>query len=100
MMTASAGKRVMGVETAPLQGPSSTRADEELLRDLVETMAGLPQQQTPRIKEFSADSAGRARNAAAEWLHDFSTHGPLQIESIKTAAYRDKFVAVVAYWAA
>ena len=79
-----------------MQGETTSLA----LRDLAETMAGLPRRATPRIKEFSAGSAGMARNAATEWLRDFSTHGPVQIESIKTTAYRDKFVAVVAYWAA
>ena len=70
------------------------------LRTLLESMAELPHLSTPRIMEFSADSAGEARSAAGEWLNDFSNHGPLEIKSITTTLYRDKFVAVVAYWAA
>ena len=46
----------MAVETSD-QDPNSAR-NTELMRDFVETTAGLPQQPTPLIRAFSADSAG------------------------------------------
>lgn len=75
------------------------RWNEQLLRDLSETVNRLPTQASPRIAEFSGDTAGAARNAASAWLNDFNLHGPLEIESINTGAYEGRFVAVVAYWA-
>jgi transposase len=44
----------------------------------------------PRVrhKRFAAGTAGEARTAAGEWLRDFTTHGPLQIEKIATREYQ------------
>jgi hypothetical protein len=86
----------MGV-LPPTQDPGTPTPE---LRELLETMAELPRGANPQMKEFSADSAGKARGAATEWLRDFSNHGAIEIHSIRTTAYRDKFVAVIAYWAA
>jgi hypothetical protein len=72
--------------------------NERLVRELKEKIADLPRQATPRMIEFSADTAGAARDAASSWLNDFNLHGPLEIESIKTSAYGGRFVAVVSYW--
>jgi hypothetical protein len=58
----------------------------------------MPSQPGPKIKEFTAESAAKARSDAANWLGDFSAHGPLEIASIRTMAHRGRFVAVVAYW--
>ena len=71
--------------------------ETKLLGDLARTMAELPQVSGPKIKEFSADTAGAARKAAAEWLSNFGAHGPLEIESIRTSFYKEKFVTVVAF---
>lgn len=51
----------------------------------------------PKRKVFPAESAGKARNAAVVWLHDFTRHGPLDIHSIRTAPHQDQFVAIVTY---
>ena len=53
----------------------------------------------PRVrrKRFAARTAGKARTAAGEWLHDFSRHGPLQIRTIRTECYRDTFLTMVTY---
>ena len=74
-----------------------SEGSEDPLRNLSEILAGLPIQQQPRIKEFTAESAAKARGQASDWLSDFNAHGPLEIESIRTMAYRGRFVAVVAY---
>lgn len=76
--------------------------DRKSLDDLVEeisgTIAELPRQPRIRVKEFTAESAGEARSAAARWLDDFSEHGPLDIQHIRTSEHQGKFVAVIAYW--
>jgi hypothetical protein len=74
--------------------------ETKLLGDLARSIAELPQVSGPKIKEFSADTAGAARGAATEWLSDFGAHGPLEIESIRTSLYNGKFVAVIAFYPA
>jgi hypothetical protein len=66
---------------------------------LAETLADLPRRPVVQVREFYADTAGEARNAAAEWLRDFEAHGPLDIENIQTSRQSNRFVTVVAYWA-
>lgn len=53
----------------------------------------------PRVrrKRFAERTAGQARTAAGEWLHDFSSHGPLQIRKITTDRHRDIFLTMVIY---
>ena len=74
--------------------------ETKLLADLARTMSELPQGSSPQMMEFSAYTAGAAREAAAEWLSNFRAHGPLQIESIRTSHYNGKYVAVVAFYPA
>ena len=79
------------------------RSDEsKSLDDLVGEISGaiseLPRQPRVRVKEFIAESAGEARSAAARWLDDFSEHGPLDIQNIRTSEHQNRFVTVVAYW--
>jgi hypothetical protein len=68
------------------------------LRSLDQVMSALPRQPEPNTKQFRADTAGNARRAAAAWLSDFNSHGPLHIESIKTTAHERQFLSVVTYW--
>jgi hypothetical protein len=48
-------------------------------------------------KAFEAATAGAARKAASDWLSDFTKHGPLQIESVRVFAVKERYVAVVTY---
>jgi hypothetical protein len=48
-------------------------------------------------KSFSGESPDAARNAASEWLRDFSSHGPLDIRSIRVSEEDESFVATVTY---
>ena len=90
----------MRIPTEIEASPDHPSNRPELLNDLLSTISNLPRQPIPRVREFSADTAGEARKAATEWLSDFNQHGPVQIESIRTGAYQGRFIAVVAYWAA
>ena len=79
------------------------RSDEsKSVDDLVEEISGalaeLPRQPRVLVREFVADSAGEARSAAARWLDDFTAHGPLDIQNIRTSEHQSRFVTVVAYW--
>lgn len=65
--------------------------------EIAEEVAEPPCFSEIRAEFFTADSAGRARTAATMWLSDFTIHGPLQIQSIRTAPRQDEFVAVVTY---
>ncbi len=68
---------------------------EELERDIAQSIAELPRLGPPRTWEFSAETPVKARAAAVEWLGDFGQHGPLQIETLRTVARGDLFVAVL-----
>jgi hypothetical protein len=48
-------------------------------------------------KTFAAYTAGEARKAASDWLHNFKDHGPLEIRSIRVTENRDVFTATVYY---
>src|SRR5687768_14494895 len=68
---------------------------EELDRDIAQSIAELPRLGPLRTWEFSAETPVKARAAAVEWLNDFGQHGPLQIETLRTIARGDLFVAVL-----
>jgi hypothetical protein len=70
-----------------------------LTSEIAQEVAVLQRLSERRTESFTAASAGKARTAATAWLSDFSRHGPLQIESIITAAKQDQFVTVVTYQA-
>jgi hypothetical protein len=70
---------------------------ENLARDIKESVAELPRPAPAESREFAADTPAAARLAAAVWLQDFSAHGPLEIDSIRTERRSEKFVAVVTY---
>lgn len=50
-----------------------------------------------KTKIFEAETPGKARAAASEWLSDFRQHGPLNIRAIRVEADQDAFVAVLTY---
>jgi hypothetical protein len=52
---------------------------------------------TAQSKSFPGESPNAARDAASEWLRDFSAHGPLDISSIRVSEEGDTFVATVTY---
>jgi len=91
-------ERTIGGESGAIGRIPERPRKAKLLWDLLETMSELPHRPRQRVVEFAADTPGNARKAAAAWLSDFSLHGPLQIESIRTSGYHGQFVAVVAYW--
>jgi hypothetical protein len=72
---------------------------QNLTTQIAQEVAVLPRLSEMRSERFTAASAGKARGAATAWLGDFGQHGPLQIESIRTAAEEDQYVTVVTYQA-
>lgn len=66
-------------------------------REVVDAVSQLPHQASLVVKEFRADAAGKARSAPCAWLRDFTAHGPLDIQSMRTTYFEGKFVTVVAY---
>ena len=50
-----------------------------------------------RKRSFPGESPSAARDAASLWLHDFSDHGPLDIQSIRVSEDGESFVATVVY---
>ncbi len=76
----------------PLFGPLDMQ-----FRDIMDTVSQLPHRAPLAVKEFRADAAGKARNAASAWLRDFTAHGPLDIQSVRTSYFEGKYITVVAY---
>lgn len=50
-----------------------------------------------KSKSFPGKSPNAARDAASEWLRDFSEHGPLDIRSIRVSEEGEAFLATVTY---
>jgi hypothetical protein len=48
-------------------------------------------------RSFAGNSPRAARDAASEWLRDFSAHGPLDIRSIRVSEEGQTFFATVVY---
>jgi hypothetical protein len=48
-------------------------------------------------KSFPGNSPRAARDAASEWLRDFSAHGPLDIRSIRVSEEGQTFFATVVF---
>lgn len=67
------------------------------VRRIIEDAPRRPRRPRVRRKRFAEPTPGKAREAAGEWLRDFSRHGPLQIRKIATRECRDRFLTVVTY---
>ena len=78
--------------------PEVTSGRARFVRELAEATPTPASQIILKVRKFPADCVSRARNDASRWLNDFSEHGPLQLESIRTVSDEDKYVAVVSYW--
>jgi hypothetical protein len=52
---------------------------------------------TEQRRSFPGDSPRAARDAASEWLRDFSAHGPLDIQSISVSEEGQSFLATVVF---
>lgn len=56
-----------------------------------------PSEAAESRKLFQGGSPRAAREAASEWLRDFSLHGPLEISSIRVSEEGAKFIATVTF---
>jgi hypothetical protein len=68
-----------------------------LLREIDAAIAEQLPAPAAKTMAFPGRTVESARDAAVDWLRDFTAHEPLRIQSIKTEAFDGRFVAVVTY---